>query len=101
MSGGKFFSSKKAAVGFVLLLVILCAASAWTAAAIGYMCLLAYCTSLVVYPAAGLVNYVRNGVPLYLVDPKPIHVGYKYYTQIQDVATAGMRRFLDLVPSLK
>lgn len=34
MSGGKFFSSKKAAVGFVLLLVILCAASAWTAAAI-------------------------------------------------------------------
>ena len=33
MSGGKFFSSKKAAVGFVLLLVILCAASAWTAAA--------------------------------------------------------------------
>ena len=58
-------------------------------------------TSLVVYPAAGLVNYVRNGVPLYLVDPKPIHVGYKYYTQIQDVATAGMRRFLDLVPSLK
>ena len=58
-------------------------------------------TSLVVYPAAGPVNYVRNGVPLYLVDPKPIHVGYKYYTQIQDVATAGMRRFLDLVPSLK
>ena len=30
MSGGKFFSAKKAAVGFV----ILCAASAWTAAAI-------------------------------------------------------------------
>ena len=58
-------------------------------------------TSLVVYPAAGLVNYVRHGVPLYLVDPNPIHVGYKYYTQIQDVATAGMRRFLDLVPSLK
>ena len=34
MSGGKVFSSKKAAVGFILLLVILCAASAWTAAAI-------------------------------------------------------------------
>lgn len=35
MSGGKFFSAKKAAVGFVLLLVILCAASAWTAAIAG------------------------------------------------------------------
>lgn len=34
MPVGKFFSSKKVAVGFILLLVILCAASAWTAAAI-------------------------------------------------------------------
>lgn len=58
-------------------------------------------TSLVVYPAAGLVNYVRHGVPVYLIDPKPIHVSYKYYTQIQDVATAGMRKFLEIVPSLK
>ena len=58
-------------------------------------------TSLVVYPAAGLVNYVSHGVPVYLIDPKPIHVSYKYYTQIQDVATAGMRKFLEIVPSLK
>ena len=34
MPVGKFFSSKKVAVGFILLIVILCAASAWTAAAI-------------------------------------------------------------------
>lgn len=58
-------------------------------------------TSLAVYPAAGLVNYVRNGTPLYLVDPKPIHVNYRHYTQIQDVATAGMRKFMTMVSSLK
>lgn len=58
-------------------------------------------TSLVVYPAAGLVNYVRNGIPVYLIDPKPIQVGYRYYTQIQDVATSGMRKFLTLIPELK
>lgn len=58
-------------------------------------------TSLVVYPAAGLVNYVRNGVPVYLIDPKPIQVGYRHYTQIQDVATSGMRKFLTLIPELK
>ena len=58
-------------------------------------------TSLVVYPAAGLVNYIRHGVPIYLVDPSPMQLHYKYYTQIQDVATAGMRKFLELVPSLR
>ncbi len=58
-------------------------------------------TSLVVYPAAGLVNYIRNGVPLYLIDPKPIHLDYRYYTQIQDVATSGMRKFRTLIPELK
>lgn len=28
-------------------------------------------TSLNVYPAAGLVQYVRRGTPIYLIDPKP------------------------------
>ena len=58
-------------------------------------------TSLVVYPAAGLVNYIKDGVPVFLVDPNPIHVSYRLYTQIQDVATAGMRKFLILVPELR
>jgi len=30
-------------------------------------------TSLNVYPAAGLLNYVRNGVPIFLIDPKPVN----------------------------
>ncbi len=54
-------------------------------------------TSLNVYPAAGLVNYISNGVPLYLIDPNPMRVDYRYYTQIQDVATSGMRKFKELI----
>lgn len=50
-------------------------------------------TSLNVYPAAGLINYIRHGVPLWLIDPTPIKLNYQYYTQIQDVATTGMRTF--------
>ena len=58
-------------------------------------------TSLAVYPAAGLVNYVRKGVPIFLIDPNPINIGYSLYTQIQETAVAGMRRFMDLVPELR
>ena len=58
-------------------------------------------TSLAVYPAAGLVGYVRAGVPVYLIDPSPISLHYSHYTQIQDVATSGMRRFRTLAESLK
>ena len=54
-------------------------------------------TSLAVYPAAGLVGYIRDGVPVYLIDPSPISLHYRHYTQIQDVATSGMRRFRDLI----
>ena len=28
-------------------------------------------TSMQVYPAAGLINHVRNGVPIHLIDPNP------------------------------
>ncbi len=30
-------------------------------------------TSLNVYPAAGLVNYVKPGIPIYLIDPGEVH----------------------------
>lgn len=54
-------------------------------------------TSLAVYPAASLVNYITNGRPIYLIDPKPIKVNYPHYTQIEDVASSGMERFRDIV----
>ncbi|HIZ85099.1 MAG TPA: NAD-dependent deacylase [Candidatus Coprenecus stercoravium] len=57
-------------------------------------------TSLNVYPAAGLINYIRGGVPVFLIDPHPMSLNYKHYTQIQDVATSGMRKFRDICASL-
>lgn len=32
-------------------------------------------TSLNVYPAAGLLNYIPHGIPVYLIDPNEVHVG--------------------------
>lgn len=48
-------------------------------------------TSLNVYPAAGLVQYVRPGVPVYLIDPHPINAGSNVQ-QIQAGASEGMRQ---------
>jgi len=47
-------------------------------------------TSLAVYPAAGLIHYVRPGVPVYLIDPNPISAGSNIQ-QIQKGASEGMR----------
>ena len=46
-------------------------------------------TSLNVYPAAGLLHYVRPSVPIYLIDPNPISAG-GHVVQIQKGASAGM-----------
>ncbi|MBC7383599.1 MAG: NAD-dependent deacylase [Bacteroidia bacterium] len=48
-------------------------------------------TSLQVYPAAGLLKYFPSFKPLYVIDPKPIHVLDKpNYTQINEIASKGM-----------
>lgn len=47
-------------------------------------------TSLNVYPAAGLIHYVRPSVPVYLIDPNPINTGNNV-TQIMKGASEGMR----------
>lgn len=46
-------------------------------------------TSLVVYPAAGLLNYVRRGVPVYYIDPHPSRVPHGV-TVLRMTATEGM-----------
>lgn len=55
-------------------------------------------TSLNVYPAAGLVCYARPGVPVYLIDPKEVHVpGGRTVNVIKEVASKGvatLRRLL-------
>ena len=52
-------------------------------------------TSLQVYPAAGLLYYAPNDVPVYLIDPKPMNVASRKVVQIQDKATSGMQEFID------
>ena len=48
-------------------------------------------TSLVVYPAAGLINCVRPGTPIYYIDPRPADVsGIPNVTVIAEPATQGM-----------
>jgi NAD-dependent deacetylase len=51
-------------------------------------------TSLNVYPAAGLVGYVRPGVPIYLIDPNPVNAGAGV-SQIQNGASEGMRCLME------
>ncbi len=52
-------------------------------------------TSLQVYPAAGLVQYVPRFTPVYVVDPKPvsIHSGHQV-EHIAQGATKGMKELL-------
>lgn len=54
-------------------------------------------TSLNVYPAAGLFRYAPAGIPIYLIDPKPISIGYQNFTQIQEPATIGMELFREMI----
>lgn len=53
-------------------------------------------TSLAVYPAAGLVFYVRAGVPIYLIDPaKPDITLRSNMTFIKEKATIGAQILFD------
>lgn len=55
-------------------------------------------TSLNVYPAAGLLNYVPDGVPVYLIDPKEVRTpaGYPVHV-IQKGASDGMDELKDII----
>ncbi len=53
-------------------------------------------TSLVVYPAAGLLHYVRRGVPVYYIDPNPSPVP-EGVTVIRAKATEGMAELARLL----
>ena len=48
-------------------------------------------TSMVVYPAAGLIDCVRPGTPVYYIDPKPAPIqGIPNLTVIAEPATRGV-----------
>ena len=54
-------------------------------------------TSLQVYPAAGLMNEVREGVPIYLIDPKEVRTASGQVVVIQKGASEGMKDFIKLM----
>lgn len=55
-------------------------------------------TSLNVYPAAGLVDFVRRGVPIYLIDPKPVAAPSRSnITHIHKGASEGMRELMNIL----
>ncbi len=55
-------------------------------------------TSLQVYPAASLIDYLPNGKPIYLIDPqKPQGILQNHIHFIEDTACKGIGKFVDLV----
>ncbi|MDY4740720.1 MAG: Sir2 family NAD-dependent protein deacetylase, partial [Alloprevotella sp.] len=58
-------------------------------------------SSLNVYPAAGLVHYVPNGAPIYLIDPKEVQVpAHRAVEVIQAVASVGCQRLREAIAAL-
>ncbi|MFP2996529.1 NAD-dependent deacylase [Spongiivirga sp. MCCC 1A20706] len=56
-------------------------------------------TSMQVYPAASLVNFVSHETPIFFIDPKP-NVNSNQFanlTIIEDKATTGVTRFIELL----
>lgn len=56
-------------------------------------------TSLAVYPAAGLVNYVRSDVPCFLVDPSDVSPAYRKFKHIKKRASEGIPELCSLLIS--
>jgi NAD-dependent deacetylase len=54
-------------------------------------------TSLNVYPAAGLLNYVNNGQPIYLIDPKEVRTYRNDIHFIQKGASEGVKELTKLL----
>lgn len=55
-------------------------------------------TSLNVYPAAGLINFVDNSsVPIYLIDPNKVDVSHTNVFFIRDIASKGIETFIDKI----
>lgn len=55
-------------------------------------------TSLVVYPAAGLVNYTQQGIPVYVIDKKtPYMSSVSNLTLIEKPATEGVGQLIKIL----
>lgn len=58
-------------------------------------------TSLNVYPAAGLLNYVRPEIPVFLIDPNDVPVYRKDIHFIKAGASEGVKEFVKLLNDIK
>jgi NAD-dependent deacetylase len=56
-------------------------------------------TSMQVYPAASLVNYVKPNTPIYFIDPKPSvsKNDFNNLTIIKDIASSGTNKLMELL----
>lgn len=54
-------------------------------------------TSMQVYPAASLMHYVRQNTPTYFIDPNPNIDSKKNLTVINETATVGMQKIIELL----
>ncbi|TXD49178.1 SIR2 family NAD-dependent protein deacylase [Polaribacter sp. IC073] len=56
-------------------------------------------TSMQVYPAASLIDYVKPNTPIYFIDPKPsVSINnYNNLTIIEDVASSGTNKLIELL----
>jgi NAD-dependent deacetylase len=54
-------------------------------------------TSMQVYPAASLVHYAPQNIPIYFIDPKPTVDSKHNLTVIAEIATIGVTKFIELV----
>jgi NAD-dependent deacetylase len=55
-------------------------------------------TSMNVYPAAGLVEYARPDIPVYLIDPNETNYsGRRKITYIKEKASSGMKRLYEIL----
>ncbi|MCL8007785.1 NAD-dependent deacylase [Gelidibacter japonicus] len=54
-------------------------------------------TSMQVYPAASLMHYVPEGIPIFFIDPKPVMNSRGNLTVIPETATKGVKQLLELL----
>lgn len=54
-------------------------------------------TSLQVYPAASLLHYVKEGTPIYYIDPRPATVNVPNLTVIAKPATEGVAELAEIL----
>ena len=54
-------------------------------------------TSMQVYPAAGLMHYVPDGIPIYFIDPKPAMESKGNLKVIAESATVGVKKVIEMM----